>query len=122
MKKEYVRPELYKEEFCLSEHVAKGCGSKIEITPGSSVTVDRVCCSQLLGKEPGTNQGGQGHWDFTNVTLYDDNGNGNIDWAEIVKYVGHAQNGVETGGGHNHHEINIVIPGKEVITVIPENS
>ena len=121
MKKTYERPDLYCEEFNLSEHVAKGCGAKTEIVPGSSVTVDFVACEQLI-KADGSLGHGQGHWVGKDLVIEDTNKNGIIDWSEFVAATGSAQNGVITGSGHEGHNLQMKVPGQEITEIVPLNS
>lgn len=112
MKKKWTKPELYVEEFEVSQHVAAGCGPSSEIVFDEQITVEYAGCSHE----------GQGHWGAANVTLVDTNKNGLIDWEEFKACVDGAYNGKETGSGHANHGFIIRIPGHENIIVIPENS
>lgn len=113
MKKEWTRPELYMEEFELSQHIAAGCGPSTEIKFDDKITVEYAGCKH---------EKGQGHWGAENVTIYDKNKNGVIDWEEFVDAVGSAYNGNETGSGHYEHGLIIRLPGNEEVSVIPQNS
>ena len=107
--RKWIKPELYVEKFELSQHVAAGCGTQTEIVvkPGEWVTIGYGCASSYPG---------QGHW-HTNVDVYDDNGNGKIDWDEFTKYAGTADNGNVTGSGHRNHTRSVWLPGGEEIVV-----
>lgn len=105
--KKWVKPELYVEEFELSQHVASGCSVKIdegiEVEPGYSKTYE-VGCMEKTGK---------GHWGTVTITAADDtNGNGKIDWSEFVAVAQTAYNGVATGNGHQNHHPGVNIDGK----------
>lgn len=106
--KNWVKPELYVEKFELSQHVAAGCVSKVDIsiTPGGSITVGIGCASTYTGK---------GHW-HTTVDVKDEDGNGKIDWNEFTKAAGAADNGVITGQGHSNHTVTMTVPGYEIST------
>lgn len=108
--KKWIKPELYIEDFELSQHVAAGCGTKTEIIvkPGGFITVGVGCASSYSG---------QGHW-HTDMKIEDTNNNGKIDWSEVVEQVGAADNGVVTGSGHRNHQSSIYLPGGEEIQVI----
>lgn len=107
--REWTKPELYVEDFELSQHVAAGCGTQTEIVvkPGEWITVGIGCASSYSGN---------GHW-HTDVNVYDDNKNGKIDWEEFTKYAGAADNGQITGRGHENHQQSVYLPGgEEIIT------
>ena len=107
--REWTKPELYVEDFELSQHVAAGCGTQTEIvvTPGGYISLIYGCSSF---------EKGQGHW-RVNYNVVDDNQNGKIDWDEFVKYTEAARNGVETGEGHANHSTSVWIPdGEEIVT------
>lgn len=105
--KNWVKPELYVENFELSQHVAAGCGEIIIIRPtepGGSVSVESGC---MVGGKFAT---GEGHWHFEGVVT-DTNRNGVIDWNEFTAAAKTAQNGVVTGGGHANHTPAIRVGG-----------
>lgn len=105
--RKWVKPELYVEEFDLSQPVAAGCGTQVDITvtPGGEITIGYGCASSYPG---------QGHW-HTDVEVFDDNNNGKIDWDEFTKYAGAADNGQQTGQGHANHTRSVYLPGGEEI-------
>lgn len=113
MRRKWTKPELYVEEFELSQHVAAGCGTSSEIIFDEQITVEYAGCRHE----------GKGHWGAVDVTLVDTNKNGLIDWDEFKTAVDNkASNGQETGDGHASHGFVIKMQGNEIITVIPENS
>ena len=107
--REWTKPELYVEDFELSQHVAAGCGTQTEIVvkPGEWIQVVIGCASSYSGT---------GHW-HKDVKVYDDNGNGKIDWDEFTKYAEVADNGNVTGSGHRNHGKSVYIPGHEEIVI-----
>ncbi len=111
--KEWIKPELYVENFELDQHVAAGCTTKtkITVTPGGSITVTLGCASKY-----GTPDSG-GHW-RSKETITDTDGNGIIDWAEVTTAIGTATNGVVTGKGHGNHTHSIYLPDGEEIEII----
>lgn len=103
----WEKPELYVEEFELSQHVAAGCGTDVNITvtPGSTTKVVVRCASEY------GNDGGQGHY-YQEYNVEDTNKNGKIDWDEFVASGAVAENGNITGKGHSNHRPVVVIPGR----------
>ncbi|MDO4492004.1 MAG: hypothetical protein Q4B85_13145 [Lachnospiraceae bacterium] len=116
--KAWTKPELYIEEFQLEQHIAAGCGT-ITIPPeaGGSVT-GSFKCTQIQGQNP------KGHWDLSDLTVTDINGDGRIVWDEIMaaaeEYNRTALNGQITGNGHQNHAPVFQLPGGE--TVVHLNS
>ena len=106
MKRVWEKPELFVENYELTQVVAAGCGTKIvEVSTSSYVTM-------------GCRQSGNGHWIWEGtyadlLAFADGNGDGDIDWSEFKSAVGSAQNGVQTGNGHEGHGIRLTIDGVE---------
>ena len=104
--KNWVKPELYVENFELSQHVAAGCDTDYPnikpSQPGGYITVSFGC------SKDGELMNGEGHW-AGNEPVYDTNENGKIDYSELVNAYNTAKNGKLTGQGHENHTPVIII-------------
>lgn len=117
MKKEWVRPELYIEEYELSQRVATSCGTKtyIYVEPGGTLNFATGC-----QKKPGEYYNGSGHW-YYKGQIKDSDGDGRISLEEWKSAIGSALNGNETGQGHyKEHTQSVTIEGKSYEFTVEE--
>ncbi len=113
--RKWEKPELYVEEFELSQSVAYGCKTDLggSVEPGTSITLHLICTNP---NDPDKTLTGQGHYHLDeDVMIYDTNENGKIDWNEITAQLDAvARNGKTTGLGHmNTHNGQIIYDGKQ---------